>query len=242
MNSNPFNREIAIQRTRAAFEHPAALSALSKRVFDLRANGFNALSIAQQITDSCERLPQFGIGLEPGCGMGAKSNLFYQIVRAVDQNLQSRVGIDLAAPAIEVARTKNPEVEYMVGDFERSPQIRARQYSYIFLGAMLHHVYDLRETMETISSLLSQDGIAIILDTFPPDNKILYPFSKLLHKMYCSIEGRREAFYNWVTLSEMTEILETTPHLALRSNERAKGRVSWYGFMNTQCIIVQKEG
>jgi SAM-dependent methyltransferase len=101
--------------------------------------------------------------IDVGCGGGR-----HAVVLA--RSFSEVVAIDLSAPMVDLARTKNaaPNIEYLVADlFDISGT-----YDLVFTSAMLHHVDDLDTAIRHLRSLVAPDGIAILLDVVGPASRL----------------------------------------------------------------------
>ncbi len=90
--------------------------------------------------------------LELGCAFG-------ELLASTDPSFG--VGIDLAQTAIDIARSRHPNLEFMVGDIERDP-LPEGPFDFVILSDVLGMVGDIQHTMERARSVLAPGGRLII--------------------------------------------------------------------------------
>jgi SAM-dependent methyltransferase len=75
--------------------------------------------------------------LDVGCGDGTYSSQIQQAMPAIDV-----AGFDPAAEAVEVARNRNPHMQFLVGDILRPQTFPERKFDVVILRGVLHHLAD----------------------------------------------------------------------------------------------------
>lgn len=89
--------------------------------------------------------------LDLGCGSGPF------IKELLSLGAKKVKGIDLSKGLIEIARKENPEVEFYVGNAERTP-FKKNEFDIITSSLMVHYVKDLTKLFKEVSRILNKKG------------------------------------------------------------------------------------
>lgn len=97
-------------------------------------------------------LPRQGKILELGCGAG-------QFVRAIKQKRPELncVGLDISAPALEVAKQYNDGVEYVLGSGDTLP-FGEGEFDAVLIYDVLEHVKDYKKVLSEVKRVLKPAG------------------------------------------------------------------------------------
>ncbi len=115
--------------------------------------------------------------IDMGCGTGLWTKMLSEIGKVI--------GIDFSEPRIEIARERNPEAEYIVGDLKKMPEFLANPVNMFFSCCSLYCLT--AESQRAIFSdcfrLLAPGGKLIMIEPnksniFREKSELKYPFDK----------------------------------------------------------------
>ncbi len=134
--------------------NPPMYSQKQAHRFDTYWDGYNDCSyqLLKQLLPAISPQNILDIGTGTGNGLG----ILKQVYPAADV-----LGIDPSLPMLQKARNKHPDCQFSVGDIYSQ---KAKTYDLITAISMFHYVKRPKEWMQKVSSLLSNNGIAIIID------------------------------------------------------------------------------
>jgi ubiquinone/menaquinone biosynthesis C-methylase UbiE len=113
----------------------------------------------QTLRDKFEQFvaPAFGLRiLDIGCGTGQSRKLY------VD-HAKNYVGVDLSAAALEVARGKFPENQWLCCDARTLP-FENGSFDIVAFSSVLHHIRDFEVALKEAERVLVPDGAAFAFD------------------------------------------------------------------------------
>jgi SAM-dependent methyltransferase len=132
--------------------------------------------------------PEVNRVLDAGCGDGT----YASDIKRERSSLQI-VGVDPASEAIRVARSRYPEIEFMVGDVLRPETFPEGKFDLIILRGVLHHVSDPAEAIRQCAA--RANGLLIIE---PNGNN---PILKLIERMSSYHREHEERSFSSRTLA-----------------------------------------
>jgi SAM-dependent methyltransferase len=147
-------------------------------------------------------LPPWASVLEIGCGTG---DLLSR------QKAGRRVGIDFSAEMIKQAKTKHPEIEFLIANAEKLPAVG--KFDYILLIDLIGSLSDIQKSFSELHKVSHEKSRIII--TF--HNYLWEPVFSLLEDI-----GLKEKppLQNWLSRSDVLNLLNLTGFEELKSGRR----------------------
>ena len=95
--------------------------------------------------------------LELGCGTGKYTSIFKKIAKRIH-------GVDIAPKMIEIAKQRNPDVEFTVGDCETLENFREEEFDVVAAVNVFSYFPNKKKALQSIYRILRTDGIFFDLD------------------------------------------------------------------------------
>lgn len=207
MAQNSFN---STHSTASRFNQ-AHSSGYERFLLHLRAASLNPTIIARAIEKSTSHLARKDVNvLEPGCGIGAKTQLIKSILQDLGCQGISIKGVDISKSAIEYAQQLGSiGADYQQADF----MDLEGDFDYIFLIAVWQHFEDTRQAIQKIAELLKPNGVAVILNNFFSESPLMHTISRILFQIYQKIVKREGVHYNHTSVKEIQELVRQNSDL-----------------------------
>ncbi len=97
--------------------------------------------------------------LDAGCGDG-----FFTKILAKLSRTQSVTGVDISSKAIELAKNKNPDLEFYQGELNKIP-LDSNSYDFVSMVEVIEHLVDVDGVLEEISRVLKPNGLFLVTTT-----------------------------------------------------------------------------
>lgn len=149
-------------------------SVVLQNIFSRVSNGTNKFWLNWLIEDLLNR--KFSNVLSVGCGTGG-----HELIMARTGQIKHIDAFDLSGKSIEIARNNAANqgisnINYEVCDFANIGQkYGAGRYDMVCFFGSLHHVRELEQVLQTISNLLTDDGILVFNEYIGDCYTILKP-------------------------------------------------------------------
>jgi ubiquinone/menaquinone biosynthesis C-methylase UbiE len=96
--------------------------------------------------------------LELGCGQGFFLEKFFE-------NSQKLTGVDLGKDLIKIAKSKNPKINFLIGDAEDKEILKGQKFDVITIILALQNMKNLNSVVSNLSRLLKEGGrVCIVLN------------------------------------------------------------------------------
>ena len=97
--------------------------------------------------------------LDLGCGSG----IFSKKLRSWGAKV---TGIDLSKTLINIAQKENPEINFFVGNAEKT-KFKNKEFDIVVSGLMLHYLKNLKKSFLEVSRILKNDGLFVFSMNHP---------------------------------------------------------------------------
>ncbi len=125
--------------------------------------------------------------LDAGCGSGYSSELILK------ELLPSKlVAFDLMPEQIELAKKRNLQADFFVGDMTRI-ELPANTFDAVFIFGVLHHIPEWRKAITEIARVLKPGGVFLL-------EEVKWSFVQTVD--HFGFEHPKEAMFNWAELED----------------------------------------
>jgi SAM-dependent methyltransferase len=173
-------------------EHSAAIAAFFDRFAPNEGTWRRRNRAYYELLESLHRfvIPSGASILEIGSGSG-------DLLAALGPS--RAVGVDVSPEMVELARSRYPDAEFVVGSGERF--VRDEKFDYVLLSDLIPFAFDLQAVLRNVRAM-THDGSRVIVHSY---SQLWQPIIRLAELLRLKA---KKPIQNWVTIGDMRNLLE----------------------------------